>query len=61
MPKEVCENIFTGFARNSTIGTGGEKGTGLGLGIVKKIVDAHGFNIHVESEEGKGSHFIISM
>lgn len=61
MPKEVCENIFTGFARNSTIGTEGEKGTGLGLGIVKKIIDAHGFTIHVESEEGKGSEFIIDF
>jgi len=61
MPKEVSENIFSGFSRNSTIGTGGEKGTGLGLGIVKKIIDAHGFAIHVESEPGKGSKFIISL
>lgn len=61
MPKEICENIFTGFARNSTLGTEGEKGTGLGLGIVKKIIDAHGFTIHVESQEGKGSEFIIGF
>lgn len=61
MPKEASENIFSGFARNSTMGTGGEKGTGLGLGIVKKIVDAHGFTIHVESEPGKGSKFILGL
>jgi len=61
MPKKIYENIFSGFARNSSLGTHGEKGTGLGLGIVKKIVDAHGFSIHVESELGKGSKFIISI
>lgn len=61
MSEKIIENIFNGFARNSTTGTGGEKGTGLGLGIVKKIIDAHEFNIHVESEEGKGSKFIIEM
>ena len=61
MPKEIAENIFDGFARNSTIGTGGEKGTGLGLGIVKKVIDSHGFDIHVESEIGKGSKFIITI
>lgn len=61
MPKKVSENIFSGFARNSSLGTDGEKGTGLGLGIVKKIIDAHGFTIKVKSEEGMGSEFIISI
>jgi len=61
MPKKVCDNIFSGFARNSSMGTQGEKGTGLGLGIVKKIIDAHGFTIKVESELGKGSRFIIGI
>ncbi len=61
MPKKVMSNIFSGFARSSSIGTSGEKGTGLGLGIVKKIVDAHGFTITVESELGKGSSFIITI
>lgn len=59
MTQEISKNIFKGFTRNSTIGTGGEKGTGLGLGIVKKIIDAHGFEIRVDSEPGKGSSFII--
>jgi len=61
MPKKICDSIFSGFARNSSMGTHGEKGTGLGLGIVKKIIDAHGFTISVESELGKGSKFIIGI
>ncbi|PLX11161.1 MAG: hypothetical protein C0598_08825 [Marinilabiliales bacterium] len=61
MPLEVSKNIFSGFARNSSLGTGGEKGTGLGLGIVKKIIDAHNFEVFVESEINKGSSFIISI
>ena len=61
MPKEVSENIFSGHTRDSSLGTDGEKGTGLGLGIVKKIIDAHGFTINVKSEQGKGSEFIIVM
>jgi signal transduction histidine kinase len=61
MPAEVAANIFQGFARNSTMGTSGEKGTGLGLGIVKKIIDAHGFTIRVDSHPGKGSSFIVSL
>lgn len=61
MSVDISKNIFKGFARNSTIGTGGEKGTGLGLGIVKKIIDAHGFKIKVESKINEGSQFIISI
>ncbi len=61
MPDEVQQKIFAGFSRDSTIGTGGEKGTGLGLGIVKKIVDAHFADIWVESTPGKGSDFVIRI
>lgn len=61
MPAEVSNKLFEGFNRRSTLGTYGEKGTGLGLGIVKKILEAHRFNIRVESEIGQGSNFIISI
>lgn len=61
IPKDIAENIFNDSSRHSTMGTSGEKGTGLGLGIVKKILDAHNFGIRIESEVGKGSDFIISI
>jgi signal transduction histidine kinase len=61
MDKETCEKLFSGFTRNTTTGTSGEKGTGLGLGIVKKILDAHGYAISVESTIGAGTTFSVSL
>ncbi|RMH70494.1 MAG: sensor histidine kinase [Gemmatimonadetes bacterium] len=55
MPFEVRTQVFKPFF---TYGKG-EKGTGLGLSTVDRIVKAHGGKIHVESEEGKGTTFIM--
>lgn len=40
---------------------GSEESTGLGLTLVKRIVEAHGGHIRVQSEEGKGTEFLITL
>ncbi|MBL7994479.1 HAMP domain-containing histidine kinase [bacterium] len=55
------KEIFRSFKKLSAKPTGGETSTGLGLLIVKKILDKHGGSIHVESRKGIGSTFSISL
>jgi signal transduction histidine kinase len=37
------------------------QGTGVGLAVVKRIADEHGFSIRVESSEGRGATFHVSL
>lgn len=53
--------LFGAFQKLSAKPTGGEKSTGLGLSIVKKIIDAHHGSIGVDSELGRGSTFYFSL
>ncbi len=53
--------LFKPFQKTSTRSTGGEKSTGLGLSIVKKIVEAHLGEIGVNSIFGKGSEFYFTL
>jgi hypothetical protein len=61
IPEDEIEKLFAPFQRTSVESTAGEKSTGLGLVIVKKIVNAHNGEIWVKSEVGKGSTFHISL
>lgn len=56
MPPEVRDNLFTRRAVSRKAG-----GTGLGTKIVKDAVDTHGGQIVVESQEGKGTTFLIRL
>ena len=58
---EDRKKLFGRFARLSAQPTGGEKSTGLGLSIVKHMVDAMGGRIKVESEVGKGAAFRVDL
>jgi signal transduction histidine kinase len=55
------ERLFQDFGRLSAQPTGGEKSTGLGLAISKRVVEAHGGKIGVESKPGKGATFWFTL
>lgn len=61
LTEEDKKKLFGKFARLSAQPTGGEHSTGLGLSIVKKLVEAMNGKILCESELGKGSTFIIEL
>ena len=59
--EEDKKRLFTKFARLSAHPTGGESSTGLGLSIVKKIVEAMEGNVTCESTAGSGATFIVTL
>ena len=61
MSPEFLEHIFEQFAREHTSTINKIQGTGLGLAIAKRITDALGGTIEVESEVGKGSKFTLTV
>ncbi len=61
MSKEFQETIFEAFSREKTSTVSGIQGTGLGMAITKTIVDRMGGTITINSEEGKGTEFIVDL
>jgi signal transduction histidine kinase/CHASE2 domain-containing sensor protein len=55
------KHLFDKFYRIKNDKTTGIKGTGLGLSFVKRIIEVHGGEITVKSEENQGSEFIITL
>ncbi len=61
MSQEFLGKIFLPFERVRSAATRQIEGTGLGMSIVKRLVDTMGGVIAVESQEGKGSRFTVSL
>ncbi len=61
IPEEMQERIFERFVQSSPLFTRTYEGSGIGLSLVKALVDAHGGKIRVESKVGIGSEFVVSL
>lgn len=61
MTPEAMQKLFTKFYRVDNANTRKIGGTGLGLSLVKAIVEDHGGNVTVESEPGMGSAFHFTL
>ena len=61
MSQDFLEHIFEPFAQEHTDARSVYQGTGLGMAIVKNLVDKMGGTIEVSSKEGEGSVFVITI
>jgi signal transduction histidine kinase len=61
IPKERFDELFEPFHQLDSSERRKYGGTGLGLALVKKIIDAHGSSIKVKSEVGVGSRFEFTL
>ncbi|MFZ0885708.1 MAG: HAMP domain-containing sensor histidine kinase [Candidatus Acidiferrales bacterium] len=61
IPKEEREHIFDSFYRGRRAVQDQIHGTGLGLTLAKKIVEAHGGTITVKSQPSEGTEFIVRL
>lgn len=61
IPADIKENLFNWNNNKSRLGTNNEKGSGLGLNIIKEFIDQLDADIHVDTEINKGTSFIIRL
>ncbi len=61
IPREKLSHIFDRFRQVDMSFTRAYGGSGIGLSLVKSLVEKHGGKISVNSEPGKGSEFIIEL
>ena len=61
MSQEFVQKIFSPFERERTSTVSRTQGTGLGMAITKNIVDMMGGTIEVQTEQDKGTEFIVRL
>ncbi|MCK8601233.1 hybrid sensor histidine kinase/response regulator [Desulfoferrobacter suflitae] len=61
IPKDEMDKLFRPFQTTRATSTDGEKSTGLGLTIVRRLVEGHGGAVWAESEPGHGSTFSFTL
>jgi len=61
IPADKLEELFAKFQRLQTAASGTGRGTGLGLFIVKEVVEKHGGRVWAESEEGRWARFVFTL
>jgi two-component system, OmpR family, sensor kinase len=59
IPQKDLDHVFGRYNRGSNVS--GIVGTGVGLYLVKIVVDLHGGSVAVESKEGEGSRFTVRL
>lgn len=61
IPAQLQKDLFERFSKAGRMGLQGEKSVGLGMSIIKKIIEWHGGKIWFVSEENKGTTFFIEI
>ena len=61
IPQAEIDALFTRFGRASNARDKGISGSGIGLYVARKIVEAHQGTIHVKSKENEGSTFVVAL
>jgi signal transduction histidine kinase len=61
IPASEQKAVFQKFVRGAASISGGIRGTGLGLAMVRHIVEAHSGTVNLQSQEGRGSIFTIVL
>ncbi len=61
IPEAELPKVFERFFRSGGVRQGTVHGSGLGLGIARELVERHGGEIHIDSEEGSGTTVIVTL
>jgi len=61
IPAAKIDKLFAMDQKTTTLGTEGEKGTGLGLPLCADLVNKLGGTMRIQSIEGKGSRFVVTL